>query len=215
MQKAPIFRYSIGEEIANSITHGVGALLSIAALSILLVLACLHGTGWHLSSYLVYSLSLVLLYTASTLYHALPFEKAKVFFKVCDHAAIYLLIAGTYTPFLLLNLRGQLGWWLFGIIWGLALAGVCFKLFFTGRFKLLSTLLYVGMGWVIIFAYGPLKANTAAWGINWLLIGGLTYTAGAAFYLLKRIPFAHAIWHLFVLAGSVFHFFAVLYSGNF
>ncbi|MFY7993723.1 MAG: PAQR family membrane homeostasis protein TrhA [Bacteriovoracaceae bacterium] len=209
------FQYGKGEEIANSVIHGLGIILSIIGLTVLLVLSSYFATIMHSLSYLVYGLSLVLLYTSSTLYHSLPSEKAKRIFKICDHAAIYLLIAGTYTPFLVINLRGDLGDTLLLIIWSLAILGVIFKFFFTGRFKLISTLLYIGMGWLIVFAGKPLSAAIGESGMTWLLAGGLTYTLGAIFYLLKKIPYTHAIWHLFVLMGSICHFVAVVKAANF
>ncbi len=209
------FHYGKGEEIANSVIHGLGIILSIIGLTVLLVLSSYFATIMHSLSYLVYGLSLVLLYTSSTLYHSLPSEKAKRIFKICDHAAIYLLIAGTYTPFLVINLRGDLGDTLLLIIWSLAILGVIFKFFFTGRFKLISTLLYIGMGWLIVFAGKPLSAAIGESGMTWLLAGGLTYTLGAIFYLLKKIHYTHAIWHLFVLMGSICHFVAVVKAANF
>ena len=208
-------QYGLSEEIANSVIHGIGIILSIVGLTSLLILSTQFATAAHFISYLIYGISLILLYTSSTLYHALPSEKAKKFFKICDHSAIYLLIAGTYTPFLVINLKGQIGDLLLVIIWSIAIVGVVFKFFFTGRFKLLSTLLYIGMGWLIIFAAKPLSIAIGESGMNWLIIGGLTYTLGAIFYLLKKIPYTHAIWHLFVLMGSIFHFVAVVHSANF
>ena len=208
-------QYALGEEIANSITHGIGILLSVVGLTTLLVLAFHFATIEHFVSYLIYGLSLILLYTSSTLYHALPYEKAKKVLKVCDHAAIYLLIAGTYTPFLVLHLKGEVGHRLLVIIWSLALIGVIFKFFFTGRFKIVSTTLYVAMGWLIVFAAGPLEQAIGESGMRWLIFGGLAYTFGAIFYLLKKIPYTHAIWHLFVLLGSVLHFVAVCESAKF
>lgn len=207
--------YSLGEEIFNAITHGLGVIFGIVALTVLCVLSSHFGTLSHTISYLVYGCSLILLYTCSTLYHALPSPKIKTLFKICDHSSIYVLIAGTYTPFLMLNLKGHNGMLLLGVIWGLAILGIIFKVFFTGRFKVLSTLLYVGMGWLIIFAYTPLKSNIRPEGLNWLLAGGLSYTLGTVFYLAKKTRYSHSIWHLFVLAGSVFHFIAIIYGANF
>lgn len=208
-------QYGLGEEIANSVIHGLGIILSIVGLTALLVLSSYFASMAHFVSYLVYGLTLVLLYTSSTLYHSLPSEKAKRFFKVCDHAAIYLLIAGTYTPFLVINLKGDLGETLLWIIWSLAILGVIFKFFFTGRFKIISTLLYIGMGWLIVFAGKPLTAAIGESGMTWLLAGGSTYTLGAVFYLIKKIPYTHAIWHFFVLMGSICHFVAVVKAANF
>ena len=203
-------RTPLREEIVNALTHGFGAVMSVGAGAVLITLAALHGDAFSVVGASVFVGSLVLLYTASTLYHAIPWAAAKARLKVFDHCAIYVLIAGTYTPFLIGAMRGGWGWALFGTIWGLAAAGVVFKLFFTGRFKLVSTLVYVAMGWLIVVAVGPMKASLAAPAIAWLVAGGVAYTAGTVFYLSKRIPFAHAIWHLFVLAGSVCHFAAVL-----
>jgi hemolysin III len=207
--------YTTKEEIFNSITHGLGVIFGIVALTVLCVLSANFGTASHMISYLVYGCSLILLYTSSTLYHALPSPKIKSLFKIFDHSAIYLLIAGTYTPFLMLNLKHQNGMLLLSIIWALAILGIIFKVFFTGRFKVLSTLLYIGMGWLIIFAYDPLKDNMRPEAINWLIAGGLMYTVGTVFYLAKKLRYTHAIWHMFVLAGSVFHFIAIIYGANF
>jgi hemolysin III len=207
--------YSVKEEILNSITHGLGVIFGIVALTVLCVLSAYFGTITHTISYLVYGCSLILLYTSSTLYHALPSPKLKTLFKIFDHSAIYLLIAGTYTPFLILNLGHDIGFTLLAIIWALAIMGIIFKVFFTGKFKLISTLLYVGMGWLIIFAYDPLKDNLRPEGVYWLLAGGVTYTLGTVFYLAKKLKYTHAIWHMFVLAGSIFHFIAIIYGANF
>jgi hemolysin III len=198
------------EEIANAITHGVGALASAAAGAVLVTLATLHGTRLQMISAIVFGTSLVLLYTASTLYHAIPSLTAKRRLKVFDHCAIYTLIAGTYTPFALIGLRGAVGWWLFGVAWGLALVGIVFKLFFTGRFKLFSTLVYIGMGWMAIFAIRPMMVNIPLPALIWLLAGGVAYTAGTLFYHNERLRYSHAVWHLFVLAGSACHFIAVI-----
>lgn len=207
--------YSVREEVFNAITHGLGVIFGIVALTVLCVLGAHFGTLSHIVSYSVYGCSLILLYASSTLYHSLPSPKVKSFFKVLDHSSIYLLIAGTYTPFLVLNLKGNLGYTLLAIIWAIAILGIIFKFFFTGRFKLLSTLLYIGMGWLIVFAYGPLKEAMRPEAMNWLIIGGVTYTLGTIFYLAKKQKYTHAIWHLFVLAGSVFHFVAIIYGAGF
>lgn len=207
--------YHFKEEIINSITHGIGVIFGIVAMTVLIVLASLYGSFEHIISYIVYGISFIVLYTASTLYHAIPHETAKRILKICDHSAIYVLIAGSYTPFLVLNLKGSLGFGLLGVVWLLAVAGIIFKLFFTGRFELLSTLLYIGMGWIIIFAIKPLSAALHPMGLMWLTIGGVTYTFGTIFYLTKWVPYNHAVWHLFVLAGSVSHFVALIYSANF
>ncbi len=198
------------EEIANALTHGVGALASAAAGAVLVTLAQLNGTRMQVISALVFGSSLVMLYTASTLYHAIPSAAAKRRLKVFDHCAIYMLIAGTYTPFALIGLRGVVGWWLFGAAWGLATVGIVFKLFFTGRFKLFSTLVYIGMGWMSLFAIKPMLEKIPTAALIWLLAGGVAYTAGTLFYHNERLRYSHAVWHLFVLAGSACHFIAVI-----
>lgn len=204
-------RYSVGEEIANSITHGIGIILSIAALGILTTYAGIHGNVWHIVSVSIYGTTLVLLYTASTLYHSIQNARAKSILRILDHAAIYLLIAGTYTPFTLVNLRGPWGWGLFGAVWGLALLGVLFQLSFIKRFRAVSISLYIGMGWAVLIAIKPLIASVAFGGIIFLVLGGLAYTLGILFYVWKKLKFHHAIWHVFVLTGSILHFFAVLF----
>ena len=198
------------EEIANAITHGIGALASAAAGAVLITLVAQSGTRLQMVSAVVFCVSMLLLYTASTLYHAIPSQAAKRRLKVFDHCAIYMLIAGTYTPFALIGLRGPVGWWLFGVAWGLAVIGITFKLFFTGRFKLFSTLVYIGMGWMAIFAIQPMIVNIPFASLMWLLAGGVAYTAGTLFYHNKRLRYSHAVWHLFVLAGSACHFIAVI-----
>ena len=201
--------YSAADELASAITHGLGVVLSVAAGAVLITLAVLTGDPWTITGASVFVGTLVLVYTSSTLYHAIPYESAKAKLKTLDHCAIFGLIAGTYTPFLIGGLRGPWGWWLFGIIWALAAAGIVFKLFFTGRFKVVSTLIYVAMGWLVVVATGPLRAELPGSTLAWLVAGGLAYTAGTLFYL-ARFRFAHAVWHGFVLAGSVCHFAAVL-----
>ncbi len=199
------------EEVMNAVTHGIGTLLSVAGLVLLTVLAYLHGDIWHIVSFSIYGTTLVLLYLASTLYHSFTNERIKRIFKILDHSAIYLLIAGTYTPFTLVPLHGVLGWTVFGVVWGFAMIGIVLKIFFAGRFNIVSTLCYLGMGWFIVFAIKPLIATVPALGMTWLLVGGLFYTLGSIFYLWKKIPYNHAIWHLFVLAGSISHFIAVFF----
>jgi hemolysin III len=201
----------LAEEIANSVTHGIGAILGVSALAAMVVTAGLRGTVWHVVACTVYGGTLVLLFTASTLYHSLTPPRAKAIMEIIDHSAIYLLIAGTYTPFLLVTLRGAWGWSLFGVIWGLAAAGIAFKAFFTGRFKGLSTLIYIGMGWIVIVAIHPLVHHLARGGLFWLVTGGVLYTVGTVFYLWHRLPFHHAIWHGFVLAGGLCHFTSVMF----
>lgn len=202
---------SKGEEIANSVAHGVGFALSVAGLVVLVVVASLHRDPWQIVSCSVYGASLVLLYGASTLYHALPWPGAKRIFRVLDHATIFLLIAGTYTPFTLVVLRGGWGWSLFGIVWAVAAIGVTAKFFFVDRFRILSPLLYLAMGWIVIVAVKPLLAVLPLPGFVWLMAGGVAYSGGLLFYAAPRKKYAHFVWHLFVLAGSAFHFVAVLF----
>jgi hemolysin III len=199
------------EEIANAILHGVGIGLAIAALVILVVFANIYGDVWYIVSFSIYGSTLVILYLASTLYHSFPKGKAKNIFKIIDHSCVYILIAGSYTPLTLIALRGTLGWTIFGIIWGIALVGIVFKIFFIKKFIVLSTLLYIGMGWLIIIAIKPLAAFMNQTSLKFLLIGGILYTVGTIFYGLQKIKYNHAIWHLFVLAGSICHFFCVLF----
>ncbi|HEY3425020.1 MAG TPA: hemolysin III family protein [Negativicutes bacterium] len=197
------------QEILNTVTHGVGALFALFGLVVLTVSAYLQGSIWHQVSFIIYGVTLVLLYVASALYHGFMNKKIKYILKICDHIAIYLLIAGTYTPFALVPLHGILGWSLFGVIWLLAVIGIVFKVFFVKRFKIISTVCYIIMGWVILIAIRPLVAALPLAGLYWLIAGGVFYTAGTVFYLNKRFPFNHAIWHLFVLAGSISHFITI------
>jgi len=201
----------IKEETINALTHGLGAVLGVGGLAVLVAMAVLHGDAWHIVSCSIYGGTLVLLFTSSTLYHSCRGERVKHAFRIVDHASIYLLIAGTYTPFLLVNLRGRWGWSLFGIIWALALAGIVFQVFFVSRFRLAQTLIYLAMGWLVLVAVKPLFAHVPKGGLLWLMAGGLCYTVGAVFYLWKKLPFHHAIWHLFVLGGSVCHYVAILF----
>ncbi|MHA2854845.1 PAQR family membrane homeostasis protein TrhA [Paenibacillus lautus] len=207
---ANTYTYPRREEIANAITHGIGAALSVAALVLLIVFSSLKGTAWHVVSFTIYGSTMLLLYLSSTLVHGLRDGKAKDFFEFMDHSSIYLFIAGTYTPFLLVAIRGPLGWSLFGIVWGIALFGVVFKAFFVKRFLFLSTIFYIAMGWLIVIAWNPLTAVVAPQGMNLLVLGGVLYTLGTIFYVWRGFPYHHAIWHLFVLAGSILHFFAIL-----
>jgi hemolysin III len=204
---------TLGEEIANSVTHGVGLVLSVAGLAFLVVTAAATGDPWRVTAASVYGATLVLLYTTSTLYHALPGRRVKAVFQRLDHAAIYLLIAGTYTPFVLGPLRGGWGWSLFGIVWALAVLGIVLKSVFGIRLAVLSTVVYIVMGWLVVIAIGPLVAGVPAAGLHWLLAGGVLYTLGVAFFAWdQRVRYSHAVWHLFVLAGSVAHFWAVAQS---
>jgi hemolysin III len=201
--------YTLGEEIANSITHGIGAALGVAALVVLVTFAGIQGDAWKVVSFSVYGATLVLLYLASTFYHSFRSSRVKRVFRIFDHASIYLLIAGTYTPFALVSLRGGWGWTIFGLIWGLAVCGVVLKSLALGKFRALTMILYVAMGWLILVALKPLFAALPAMGFAWLLVGGLCYTGGLVFFALKQ-RYAHAVWHLFVLAGSICHFFCIL-----
>jgi hemolysin III len=203
--------FSKEEEISNSITHGIGVILSIAALVILIVFASLYGNVWHVVSFTLFGATMLLLYTSSTLLHALKPGKAKDFFEIMDHSSIYFFIAGSYTPFLLVAVQNATGWTLFGIVWGLAIAGTIFKAFFVKKFLFTSTLLYVVMGWLIVFVWDDLVAAIHPTSLILLIIGGLLYTIGAIFYIWKLFKHHHAVWHIFVLSASVCHFFAVLY----
>jgi hemolysin III len=193
------------EELANVLTHGFGTLCGLASTAVLVTLAVGKGDPFHVIGAVVFGSTLILLYTASTLYHAAPSPTAKKKLRVVDHASIYLLIAGTYTPFTLAGVRGGWGWTLFGVIWGLAAAGVVFKLFFTGRFRKTSTAIYLAMGWLVVIAAKPVFEALPGAALLWLAIGGLAYTGGVYFYANRRIPYGHAIWHLCVMAGSTAH----------
>lgn len=199
------------EEIAHAITHGIGALLSIAGLVLLIVFASLKGNPWLIVSVTIFGVSMLLMYLSSTIVHSLPKGKWKDIFQIFDHSSIYLFIAGTYTPFLLVHLRSEIGWILFGIIWGIALSGIVFKIFFVKKFFVLSTIFYIVMGWLVVLVWGPLTVVMDGAGLMLLGIGGIFYTVGALFYMWRRIPYHHVIWHLFVLAGSTFHFFSIFY----
>lgn len=202
---------SRSEEITNAILHGIGLGLAIAALVVLVVFARTYGEGQHVVAFSIYGSTLVILYLASTLYHSFPRGKVKDIFRVLDHACVYLLIAGTYTPLTLIALKGTLGWAIFGVVWGIALVGIVFKIFFIKRFIVLSTLLYVVMGWMIVVAVKPLVASVNQTSLWFLFIGGLLYTVGTAFYGWQKMKYNHAVWHLFVLGGSICHFFTVLF----
>jgi hemolysin III len=202
--------YTLAEEVTNAVTHGTGLALSFAGLVVLVVMASPQGDAWRIVSAAIYGSTLVLLYAASTLYHSVPAPRAKAVFRTMDHAAIYLLIAGTYTPFTLVNLRGGWGWALFGTVWGLALFGAVLEAVAKHRVRILSHILYVGLGWLVAIAIKPLLDSVATGGLLLLVAGGVAYTGGVVFYASKKVPFNHAIWHVFVLAGSVCHFFAVL-----
>jgi len=202
---------SRSEEITNAILHGIGLGLAIAALVVLVVFARTYGEGQHVVAFSIYGSTLVILYLASTLYHSFPRGKVKDIFRVLDHACVYLLIAGTYTPLTLIALQGRLGWTIFGVVWGIALVGIAFKIFFIKKFIVLSTLLYLAMGWLIVVAVKPLVASVNQTSLLFLLIGGLLYTVGTAFYGWQKMKYNHAVWHLFVLGGSICHFFTVIF----
>ncbi|WP_234122191.1 PAQR family membrane homeostasis protein TrhA [Clostridium hydrogenum] len=203
--------YTKGEEIANAITHGIGALLSISALVLLIVFSAKYGTAWHVVSYTIYGISLIILYTFSTLYHSIPGRVAKKVFRIFDHASIYILIAGTYTPFALTILRKHGGWIIFGVVWGASVIGILIKIFFCGKFEKISTLLYVIMGWLIVFYLKTIITVLPIHGIILLVAGGVIYTLGAVLFLFDKIPYNHALWHLLVMAGSACHFFCILF----
>ncbi|MCP4120394.1 MAG: hemolysin III family protein [Bacteroidetes bacterium] len=206
-----IIRFSPPEEWANIITHGLGILLSVIAFFLLIQVSQLNGTIWHKVSFFIFGASLIGLYTSSTLYHSVKSKKLRIRFRILDHISIFILIAGSYTPFALVTMHGTIGWIVLCTIWGLAFAGILLKLFFTGRFVILSTIMYVLMGWMVVFTLKPLINNLPPQGINWLLAGGISYTAGALFFSIKKIKFNHAIFHIFVLAGSFCHFMSVFY----
>lgn len=198
------------EEKLNAFTHGIGALFGIAAL-VLLIIFDTNKTDWSLFSVIVYGISIIVLFMASTLYHAVKDEQKKHYFRIVDHISIYLLIAGTYTPVLLISLEQSLGWTLFWVVWGIAAFGVVLKLFFTGKFEIFSTLLYLVMGWLIVFDFSNLSELIRSDGILLLFAGGLSYTVGIIFYAIQKIPYNHVIWHLFVLSGATFHFFMIFF----
>ncbi len=199
------------DEFASSIIHGIGAVLSIAALSVLVSLSALRGDAWRVISFSIYGTTLVLLYLTSTLYHSLRPQRARRVFQILDHSFIYLLIAGTYTPFCLVTMNGPVGWTLFGTIWGLAVLGLTLKAAAFGRFDLFSLFMYVAMGWLVVVAIYPLWRAMPAAGIVWLVAGGVFYTSGLIFFGWRSMPFHHTVWHLFVIAGSTCHFFAMLF----
>lgn len=203
--------YTKKEEVVNAITHGIGVLLSITALVFLVIFSVKNGTTWHVVSFSIYGVTMLLLYLCSTLVHSFPEGKAKDIFEIFDHSAIYLFIAGTYTPFMLVVLNGPLGWTLLGVVWAIAIAGIVFKSYFVKKFMFISTVLYVVMGWLIVIAWEPLTSTLPTEGIVLLVTGGVLYTVGAIFYVWRGFLFHHAIWHLFVLAGSIAHFFAILF----
>lgn len=212
LKKIELHKYSLAEELISSISHGIGALLAVAALVVAVVLAVIYNNVWCVVSVAIYGASLILLYTNSTIYHALRPNAGKKVFRIIDHCSIFVLIAGSYTPFTLVTLRGPLGWTLFGIIWGAAVLGITLNAVDMKKFSKFSMACYLLMGWGIVFAIKPLIANMAAGGLNLLLIGGLFYTVGAVLYLIGRHKkFIHSVWHFFVLAGSIAHYFCILF----
>lgn len=209
MNKTPK-RYTLGEEIFNSVSHGAGSLLSIAGTVILIIFSVVYANTWAVVSSCIYGASLIILYTMSTLYHAITNEKAKKFFRIMDHNTIFFLIAGTYTPLTLFCLNGWLGWTLFGIVWGAAIIGIVLNSIDLERFRKPSVVCYILMGWVIIFAIKPLMESIPQISLIFLLTGGVFYTVGVIFYAIKKIKYFHSIWHLFTIAGSIFHYFSIL-----
>jgi len=203
--------YDSKEETLNVITHGIGFILSLVALGFLVVYASKEGTVWHLTSFAIFGASLITLYAASTLYHYTQNPQLRLKLNILDHSAIYVLIAGTYTPFTLVILKGWIGWTIFGLSWGLAIIGIVFKVFYFGKYDKISTIAYVLMGWIIILAIKPLIDSFPTNGLIWLFSGGLAYSIGALFYSIKRIRFNHAIFHVFVLLGSFCHFMAIFF----
>jgi len=203
--------YSPIEEKINILSHAIGFILSLVALVLLVTHANLHGDVWHFVSFSIFGASLIILYAASTFYHSAKKSELRSRLKIIDHASIYVLIAGTYTPFTLVTLKGAIGWVIFSTSWGLALTGIVLKLYFTGKYNSISTIMYVLMGWVIIFALKPLINNLPLEGLLWLFTGGISYTIGAILYSIKKIKFNHAIFHAFVLMGSFCHFMSVFF----
>lgn len=204
-------KHRFDEDFANTVTHAFGLLLSLVGFVALVLMARAYGDVWHVVSCSIYGTTLVVLYLASTLYHSVRGPRWRRALRRLDHACIYLLIAGTYTPFALVNLREDAGWWLFGLAWGFAVLGVCFKVFYTGRFEMLSVLSYLFLGWSVLFVIRSALENIPAGGIAWLLAGGVAYTVGVLFYACQRAPYAHATWHVFVLIGSACHYLAVMF----
>lgn len=205
------WRNSFCEEIVNSATHAFGTILSASGLGVMAVLAAIYGNAWHITSVAVFGGTLILLYAVSTLYHSTHQPKVKAILRLLDHSAIFLLIAGTYTPFTLVSLRGAWGWALFGAIWTMAILGILLEILTTARWRFLSIILYVSMGWLVIVAFSPLSSALSSKGLMMLMTGGLFYTFGILFYTWKSLPYNHAIWHLFVLTGSILHYFTVLF----
>jgi hemolysin III len=209
--QAVLPRYGFGDELASSVIHGIGIVLSIVGLAVLVAHTASYGTASDVLASAVYGLSLILLYTASTLYHSIRAESVRRMLRTLDHIAIFLLIAGTYTPYTLIALRGTWGWSLFGAVWSLALLGIALEMGLLKRYRRFAVLLYVAMGWVGIVAFRPLLAHLQTGGMVLLLAGGAAYTLGVPFYLWRKLPYHHSVWHFFVLAGSVLQFLAVFF----
>ncbi|MBE6837874.1 MAG: hemolysin III family protein [Ruminococcus sp.] len=203
-------RYSLGEEIFNAVSHGAGGLLAIAGTVVLIVLCAIYSNAWAVVSACVYGASLIILYTMSTLYHAISHERAKRFFRIMDHNTIFFLIAGTYTPFTLVSLHGKTGWILFGIVWGAAAAGITLNSINLEKYRKPSVVCYILTGWVILFAIKPMLDAVPKLSMIFLLVGGILYTVGIVFYVFKKLKYFHSVWHLFTVAGSIFHYFSVL-----
>ena len=209
MSRHTDMEYSVVEEITHAVTHGIGVILSIAGLSWMLYVSIVASDAWRIVASAVYGTTLIVLFLASTVYHSMYASRHREIFKLLDHCAIYLLIAGTYTPFLLVAMRSDTGWWLFGTVWALATAGIVKKLWFRHRFPKLSLASYLVLGWLIVVAAPQMAEAIGPNGMAWLVAGGVSYSVGAIFYALDRMPFNHAVWHVFVLAGGVCHFFGV------
>lgn len=203
-------KYTLGEEIFNSVSHGTGGLLAIAGTVILIVLCAVYSNAWAVVSACIYGASLIILYTMSTLYHAISHERAKRFFRIMDHNTIFFLIAGTYTPFTLVSLHGKTGWILFGIVWGAAIIGITLNSINLEKYRKPSIVCYIAMGWVILFAIKPMLEAVPKLSMIFLFVGGILYTVGIVFYAVKRFRYFHSVWHLFTIAGSIFHYFSVL-----
>lgn len=201
--------FSLKEEIANSVLHGIGSVISIVFLVLLIIKSIQIGTPWHIVSYTIFGVSLVILYTMSSIYHAFPNGKAKEVFERFDHISIYILIAGSYTPFCFTILKGPMGWTIFGLQWGIAILGIVFKSIWIKKYVTFSTFLYIVMGWVIIIAIKPIIISLSPYGLYFLVLGGVSYTVGTIFYLFRLFKYHHAVWHIFVLAGSIFHFITI------
>ena len=209
MKQRQLMEYSVTEELVHAITHGIGVILSIVGLSWMLYVSINIADPWRIVSSSIYGATLITLFLASTLYHSMYASRHREIFKILDHCAIYLLIAGTYTPFLLVAMRSSTGWWIFGTIWALATAGIVKKLWFRHRFPKIALASYLAMGWLIVVAAPQVAEAIGPHGMGWLVAGGVSYSVGAIFYVVERIPFNHAIWHLFVLVGGICHFFGV------